>query len=648
MPTIALKDILINARQEAYRMRHFYLGAEHLFIAMLDIKGSIAGSILQEQGLKPEYVIDAIRRKVGKGSKNRLWAGIPNTPRAEVLLGIANDLALENGREEINERDLLIALLEEEDSIPIRVLKALSLPDMQILAEIARTYTLNRDSQRPYVKVDFGPEFERAETLSKDHLFILRRMFYGYAQIRVERQLTGGYTKATLLAVTPIDGDNRPHATVVVKIDDHDTILDEAQRYESYVKGLLPALTARLEDKPVAPETSDMAAIKYTLVSGYDQIPHDLRAIVKEWDAQKLGQWIKNELYPAFGRIWWQQNRPFRFQVWREYDWLLPPVLTLEYTKDKALPNNGHVLKFPVKRARLHELEYGDMVSVENFTVQRVYPERSAIQLAISQGTESIAAYKIEVRGVDLSKDTFYRGEVVDSIVGRVYKTRNEQLIHAMRALSPDFDTAGEKIASGNDLIEKLPNPIIAYEEMLDRYVNGSLSTIHGDLHLGNIMIGPNNSAFLIDFAHTRDGHTAFDWATLEVSLLSEVVMPAAGESWDDARTVLRYLIPFNGKQPLPNTHPKIATALETIQYVRDIAQECLASHDSWAEYFTALALCSLRALTWGTMPIASRRLMFYVAALSMHELRTRFRPTSETDTPSPEETDITGRSTLL
>ena len=66
MATITLKDILIGARQESYRMRHFYVGAEHLFIALLDNKGGLAGNIIQEYGLTPVYVIDAVRRKIGK------------------------------------------------------------------------------------------------------------------------------------------------------------------------------------------------------------------------------------------------------------------------------------------------------------------------------------------------------------------------------------------------------------------------------------------------------------------------------------------------------------------------------------------------------------------------------------------------------
>lgn len=641
MSTIALKDILISARQESYRMRHFYLGVEHLFIALLEVKGGLTSALIQERGLKPEYVIDAMRRKVGKGSKHRLWAGIPNTPRADIILGIANDLALEDNRDEINERDLLVAVLEEKDSVAVRVLNALGIKDMEDLIKAAQTHTLQRDSQRPYVKIDFGADFDRTDTLNKDQLFILRRMFYGHSQIRIDRRLTGGYSQAILLVVTPIHGDNREDAAVVVKIDNVDAILDEAQRYESHVRGTLPPLTARLEDKPVAPETSELAGLKYTLIAGYDRTTNDLRAKLQEWAPSKLGDWLHNELYPAFGRIWWQQNRPYRLQVWREYDWVLPPVLTLESIGDKAEPEESHTLKFPIKRSKLKLLEYGDLVTVENFIVQKVDPEQGVIQLAIGHGTDTVNAYKVEVRGIDLDRDTYYRGEVVESITGKVWQTRDVQLTHAVRALEPDFELDADKIPYDDERSFKLPNPLKAYEELLDRQINGTLSTIHGDLHPGNIMIGPNNSAFLIDFAHTRDGHTVFDWATLEIGLLSDGVMAAAGESWDDARTIIKHLMAINAGKPSPDPDSPIANALGFMPQLRDIVQRCLLEPDMWGEYYIALALCALRTMGWDTMPIASRRLMFMVAALSIHQLKEGPDPGGPAMATSPDETDI-------
>ena len=643
MPTnIGLKDILIGARQESHRMRHFYLGTEHLFIALLEIKGSIISNIVKEHGLTPDYVIDSIRRKVGKGSRHRLWAGVPNTPRTEVVLGIANDLALENGREEINERDLLIAMFEEDESMPIRVLKALGLSDVSQLAEATRNYKLNSDSEMPYVKVDFGPDFDRSSDLTKDQLFILRRIFYGYSQIRVDRRLTGGYSNATLLIVTPIQVDSREDSPVVVKINQADVILDEARRYESHVKSKLPAMTARLEDKPIAPETSDLAAIKYTLVAGNDHKPKDMHTIIQEWqDPKRLGTWLRTELFPVFGRIWWQQNRPYRFQAWREYDWLLPPVLTLEMLPDTDKAQAKRNLTLPMKRSKLDGLEYGDTVTVQNFIVQRVDSSRNSLQLAAGQGSEAAKAFKIEVRGVDLKSDTYYRGEVIESMVGRIWKTRTEELNLAVRALEPDFDPREDRITINLGILDKLPNPLKEYEDLLERYVNGTMSTIHGDLHPGNIMMGPNQSAFLIDFAHTREGHTVFDWANLEISLLSDIVMTQAGDSWDDARSVIAQLALINAHATNPGLKTAYTDALTVIQELREIANDCLSARDKWHEYYVALMFCGLRAVTWETMPVASRRLMFLVCALSLHEIKKYQDSGTISGTPSPEETDL-------
>src|SRR5690606_25382203 len=157
-------------------------------------------------------------------------------------------------------------------------------------------------------------------TLPDESLFILRRMFYGYSLIRIERRLTGGYTPAIILVVTPVQADGMEDAPVVVKIDDADVILDEAQRYEAHVRSSLPPLTARLEEKPTTSEMSDLAGLKYTFISGMNSTAQDLREAAHDLD--NLGEWLRRELYPYFGKTWWKQNRPYRFQVWTEYDWL--------------------------------------------------------------------------------------------------------------------------------------------------------------------------------------------------------------------------------------------------------------------------------------------------------------------------------------
>jgi hypothetical protein len=633
-----MKEILISARQESHRMRHYYIGVEHLFIALLDIRGGLTRSILEEQGLTPDYVSDAIRRKIGKGSQRRLWAGTPSTPRANVILDIANDLALEDGRMELNERDLLTAIIEEADNMPVRTLKALGVNTAH-MHQVAQTRALNRSGQQSYITVDFASGFDQSALLSDEHLLILRRMFPGHARIRIESRLTGGFTRALVLVATPINTDGREDAAVVIKIDDTDHILDEAQRYETHVKGILPPLTARLEDRPIAPEISNLAGLYYTIVAKPGQLPQDLRMAAGEMGIDRVGYWLRQQLFAQFGRTWWQQRRPFRFQVWTEYDWLLPPVVTMQYLAEDETEATDHVLRVPVNRARLDKIEAGDTVTLENFTVHRIYPERGLMQLTIGRGNEATRrAYRVEVVGIDLNAVLHYRGEVIERITGRVRKTRQEALHNAADILEPPFDLDGAKIYVNGPQPRTLPNPLLAYDDLLYYHVNGSTSKIHGDLHLGNILVGPSDTAFLIDFEHARDGHTLFDWATLEISLLNELVVPLVGSTWDDVYKILEYVAALNGQTSLPHDDPEITLAFAPLIAIRDVVQESLAHANNWQEYHIALALSALRAMCWDTLQIGGRRLMLVVAALAINELMTQPSGSSSEDQTTPDD----------
>jgi len=639
--TIDLKDILISARQESHRMQHFYIGVEHLFIALLEIPGGIARSILQEHGLTPEYVIDGVRQKIGKGSKRRIWSGTPSTPRANVILAIANEIAMDEGRTDINERDLLTAIFEEGENMPVRVLTRLGL-DISSIVHEAQYRSVERVVSQPYVDIIYASEFDDS-SLTDEHKVILRRMFYGYDGIRIENYLTGGYTKALVLVVTPLNDDGREDAAVVVKIDDTDEILDEAQRYEQHVKGTLPPLTARLEDKPVAPEICALAGVKYTIVTKPDKKPQDLGSAIAELGVDKLGYWLRQQLYTQFGKTWWQQRRTFRFQVWTEYDWILPPVLTMQYVPEGETSSGGQTLRVPVNRSKLKQIESGDVVTLENFTVQRVYPDQNAIQLAIGRGNEATRrAYKILLTGIDLDKDFHYRGEVIDHIVGRVRKTRHDSLMNAAMLLDLPFDLNAETIVVNGLKQRTLPNPILAYEELLHLHLSGSTSKIHGDLHLGNILVGPGDSPFLIDFAHSRDGHTIFDWATLETSLLSDWIMKQAGNDWEAAYQVLDYVAALNAQTTFPRNNPELTLAFTPLIAIRSIVQESLAVEGAWEEYYISLALSALRGIVWETKSLGGRRLLFLVAALAIQEAQKYIAEPGEMDTPMPDERDAT------
>ncbi|MBA3873655.1 MAG: phosphotransferase [Anaerolineae bacterium] len=640
MLVISLKDILINARQESVQMRHHYLGVEHLFIAMLQIQGGITASIIEDYGFAPEYVIDAIRRKTDKGTNQRLWAGFPYTPRTDVVLDITTDLAMDSHLAEATERELLIAILSEHDSLPIRVLQALGM-NLKAATLAAIGYDPKREPQTPDINVMFAETYDTSQPIQREQLFVLRRMFVGHKMIRIEQRLTG-FSGALVLVVTPINADDHEDAPVVVKIHEADAILDEVQRFEAHVKSSLPLQTARLEDSPVKPENSELAGIKYTLVAHSGGIPMDLRHRVKASGPMELGKLLEKELYAQFKITWWQQKRPFRFQAWKEYDWLMPPLLTLDFIPDNDQPEMPLVVKVPVNRAKLKtkltELKFGDDVVLENFTVQKVDQQNNILKLAVGFGSEADKrAYKIEMRGVNGHSKSFYRGEVVERLAGTVWKTRADLMLDAVRDLEPDFEPDDRWISLDE---MQLPNPLLAYENLLDRHINGSMSKIHGDLHLGNILVGPNNSIWLIDFGHTRDGHTLFDWATLEVSLLGDALMSTFDSEWATVRNVVKYLVAMESGHAIDGASEQITMLLGSIKALRNIVRECLSTEDNWYEYYIALALCALRGITWKTMSLGGRRMLYLMSAMAIFEMNRKYLNTA-LETPSPDLTDV-------
>lgn len=635
------EDLKNHAQQELHQMRHYYMGVEHLFIALLGMESSITTRYLRTQGYTANYVTEMIRRKVGKGSKQRNWAGIIQSPRIERVIRYAEHLAREEGYPEPNERHLLEAILPEEDCMPVMVLQKLNI-DIEDFLRFART-SPGTGQLRLQVNVQCPAEIK----MNDDQRLVIQRMFSKYSTVRIERRLTGGYTDAALYVVTPINHDGWRDASVVVKIDHTDVIQDESTRYNQIVRDTLPGTSARLIDRPVFLDNRPIGAIKYTLVgSETDQLPRDLRGMLDQWSLQEIGEWLREKLYPTFGKIWWEQRSPYRFVAWQEYDRLFPSILTLEYVPREQIPANAYTLRAPVNRLRLQGLEYGDTVVIENFSIRKIIHSEKMLQLAMGAGSNSELAYKIEIRGVDLDSDTYYRGEVVDSIAGRIWSTRTENLKQALRALEPDFDIESGYVPYSPELDKRFPNPVMHYEQLMDLHINGTMSKIHGDMHLGNIMVGPNDTPFLIDFEKTREGHTIFDWVSLELSILIDVVMPRMGESWKDARRAVEYLQAINSGKPIPTKDPALKEAFELVADLRKIAGLCLAEPGHWTEYYVALALSSLRAVMWRYShqreeKQPAKRLLFLVAGLAMNELRVS-QSNGVADTQYPDdETDL-------
>ncbi|MBI5961022.1 MAG: phosphotransferase [Chloroflexi bacterium] len=610
MDTINLQDIMNLARQESARLYHYFIGVEHLFIGLTKLNGGLTNAVLEYHNLSPRFVRYSIRETVGRYENRRHWPGFPETPRVVHLLNLAAQHAKGNP---ISERDLLLAIFDENDNVVIRVLNEMG-ADTAALRETAAGWDAPLAPQRPEVKV-LGQTNLEAEQRQ-----VLQLMFHDYSQVEIMRDLNGGYSGARVLLVRPIRPSGQRDAPVVVKLDDRHSILYERRRYDQYVKGTLPASAARLLDAPVVPDNTWCGGLKYTFVGNVeDSEPLSLRHLAARRDPQQLSSFLR-ALFDVFGPAWWLQNQPYRFGVWREYEHVLPPALVVDILPDAKLGAAGQVLTPLGTWSRGNYVLPGEVVALNGFVVQKVDAERDVLHLAAGAQPEAInRSGKVEVRGLGVRRGTYFRGEVVDMLIGRVVSTRDDLLRRSLLSLEPEFDLRADLIPSGHPSVPELPNPTRRVSRLLEQQVNGYLSTIHGDLHLSNVLVGPRGDPWLIDFAWTREGHTLFDWALLEISLLIDAISQTAPPGWFGRWQVIALLHAINrGDDRMLREQTPLVQAMLVVRTIREIVARCLVIPDKWEEYYVALALLALRAMDWHTVGQDGQRLAFLVAALSV------------------------------
>ena len=114
---VSLPDIEALARQESVKQHHFFIGVEHLFIALTQLEGGLTSAVLEHHELNARFVRFSIRESVGRYENRRFWPGFPETPRARRVLNMARQKA---GIHSVTEQHLLMAILEENDSVVIR------------------------------------------------------------------------------------------------------------------------------------------------------------------------------------------------------------------------------------------------------------------------------------------------------------------------------------------------------------------------------------------------------------------------------------------------------------------------------------------------------------------------------------------------
>lgn len=401
--------------------------------------------------------------------------------------------------------------------------------------------------------------------LSAEESGLLQALFAAYRRLVIENEFLSGYSGARTFLIRPVRPDGGADALTIVKLGPQAAIRQEFASYEAFVKDRLPPMTARIQRPPVALAGSrEAAAVQYTFISEPGRPPVSLRrALLADPDPALI-----ERLFETFGPNWWMQRRAMTFRLGQEYDGLLPPHYVLEPLESKAR-RASRVIAENDDPARL-ALSVGDVVEVRPFRQVEMRADRQSCSLL---GVSSAGRPALRLRW--LSPRPPQR-----TGLARVSAARMDLL----RGWTKTLDRFG------------LPDPLEALPALLEETVPGSVSVIHGDLNLENVLVGPGSLVWLIDFAQTREGHPLYDFAHLESELIAHVLTPRAGSSQ-------AYLDLWQrGDEPL-------------LQALHAIAGRCLLDPARPREYHLALTLACLGALKYANLLPPARYNLYLTAA---------------------------------
>jgi len=130
------RRVLSLAHQEAERMRHNYIGTEHLLLGLIREEGGVAGRVLRELGLEADRIQEMVERLTGPGEYR--GGKLDLSPGTQQVLEYAVEEARRMGHHYIGTEHLLLGLVRYGEGIALDVLRKLGVTPEQIRRQTRR------------------------------------------------------------------------------------------------------------------------------------------------------------------------------------------------------------------------------------------------------------------------------------------------------------------------------------------------------------------------------------------------------------------------------------------------------------------------------------------------------------------------------
>jgi beta-lactamase regulating signal transducer with metallopeptidase domain len=187
------RQVMALAEQEARRLKHEYVGTEHILIALAGQKDGVAAKVLDKLGVQKETVEAELAKLVRPGSKPITKGNLPQTPRAKKALELAEHEAKGLGHDYIGTEHILLGVVREKECLAAQMLAKLG-----VSYDVARAAVLDFVKPGPGVKTDAEVEVESEQisaavgvqdsalsrSTSAEAAFVIQKVLDRYASIK--------------------------------------------------------------------------------------------------------------------------------------------------------------------------------------------------------------------------------------------------------------------------------------------------------------------------------------------------------------------------------------------------------------------------------------------------------------------------------
>lgn len=149
------------ARDEAARLKHDYIGTEHLLLGVIRLGEGLAVEILQNIGVELNELKKSIEDIVQPSGGTMQMGQLPLTARAKKTLEVSGNEARALRSKDIDTEHILLALLKDEEGVAAQVLSMYDIDYKEVYEELR-----NVQSGKPSA---FGKKRKKSKTPALDH-----------------------------------------------------------------------------------------------------------------------------------------------------------------------------------------------------------------------------------------------------------------------------------------------------------------------------------------------------------------------------------------------------------------------------------------------------------------------------------------------